>query len=123
MNIYAVHSSETLFFRILNNKALEFSPKQLKNFFEKLNKRNQQMVLKNVCLFLSSAENKKEQKKELLFLLYDCNMIISKQTTKWIEKKGFVDILQMIEKRDVLINLHKDLNNKEKYMNIINYKI
>ncbi len=123
MNIHDFHSSETLFFNILSNQELAFSQKQLKDLFNRLNKRNQQMVFKNVCLFLALPEFQKEQEKNLLFLLYDCNIIVSNQTKKWIEKKGFQNIIQMIEKRDVLIMLHKDLNNKEKYMNTINYKI
>lgn len=109
LNINFILFSETLFFKILNNREINFSNKELKSLFLKLNKRYQQMVFKDACREFSYDNNDKN----LLFLLYDCKLNISQQTQNWVIRKKYETILQIIEKRNIYFELNKNLDHKK----------
>ncbi len=47
------------------------------------------------------------------YLLYDCYMKIKKETKDWLIKNGKKEILNLIEKRDLLFKLDKNIIQKD----------
>lgn len=47
--------------------------------------------------------------KSIYFLIYDCQFQPDSETNQWLNNMKSIDILQMIEKRDVLWNLQKNM--------------
>jgi hypothetical protein len=87
---------------LYNQSQLDLDDSQLKYLWKKTNKINQE----NIFLKLINYGNDEQ----IRFLLYDCKIIIEKDVEEILEKIDNKNILQMIEKRDILFHLNDFLD-------------
>lgn len=94
---------------LYNESQLDLDNSQLKYLWQKTNKINQE----NIFLKLINYGNDQQ----INFLMYDCKIIIEKDLKEILEKIDNKNILQMIEKRDILFNLNDSLDINQKKIN------
>ncbi len=54
------------------------------------------------------------------YFLYDCKMQIKEEIYDWLKEKNKIKSLEIIEKRDLLFQLDKDINQKDSVDNFSN---
>jgi hypothetical protein len=107
----------------LRKQNLFLTQEEFKIMYQPLNEKQKQ----NVFLFMIDIYSKNNNSIEYFYfekiksLLYDYQFQPTEETIHWLQEKNHQDILQMIEKRNVLFQLEKDfqLMDKQEKLNII----
>ena len=112
-----------LFFLFLQNKTsnLEFSKQQIKTLWEKCSKTNQRLTFKNLVdfhqqyLFINNQKEEVNFQEEIQFLLYDCQLDITKEMIHRFKNQNKLEIIEMIEKRNLFLKVsaHVDVLENE----------
>ena len=64
-------------------------------------------------MIINEYKNNFFSKEDILFLLYDLQFEPEEKTVEYLQKNEHQEILQMIEKRNILWNLNKNLTSEK----------
>ncbi len=92
----------------LENDENFFSKEKLQQLWNPL---SQQQKNKNFQMIIDEYKNL--SKEDILFLLYDLQFEPEEKTVEYLQKNEHQEILQMIEKRNILWNLNKNLTSEK----------
>jgi hypothetical protein len=100
-----------------NIEKLGLTNQQLKNLYDKC--KDKQLFFENILTMYNERnytnvvfKNNKflpPLNQEIMFLLYECEIEVSQKNKDYLESISVYDVLEMVKKRDVFLNLNKDL--------------
>jgi hypothetical protein len=97
---------------------LFFLLRQREKFWNALHEGKKQKTFE---ILIQKYQNTNLKKEDILFMLYDLKFQPNQKTIHFLKKNNYQEIIQMIEKRDIFLNLNKGLiqeNNKKNGLKI-----
>jgi ankyrin repeat protein len=108
-------------FKYNQSENLQITKKQFQVMYDALNKEQQQNTFK--VLIVVNHKYSHQYVEEINRLLYDLQFQPNEETNIWLQENQYPDILPMIEKRDLLFQLNKNIRFVENNRKIAIMKI
>jgi hypothetical protein len=126
------NQKRSLFFFLFSynkNTNAPFNEKEIQYLFQKCSPLNQRITFRNLVEFndqYSLVDNiliRVSYQKEIEFVLYNCNLQITKEIKNWLKDNNKLKIIEIIEKRDLFFQLNQDIKPIDKKEKISTIKI